>query len=105
MQQWKWFEAIPLMDFMMEMVSFSSVSCPRYGSIEFCDNQLMRFAASVGTILDHIPNLLPFFLQVNGLLQCTQTLVGKSAFLTPFMVAGYENNQVILGVQLAFIFC
>jgi hypothetical protein len=42
---------------------------------------------------------------VNGLLQCTQTLVGKSAFLTPFMVAGYENNQVILGVQLAFIFC
>jgi hypothetical protein len=46
---------------MMEMISFSSVSCPRYGSIEFCDNQLMRFAASVGTILDHIPNLLPFF--------------------------------------------
>jgi hypothetical protein len=48
------------MDFMMAMISFSAVSCPRYGSIEFCDNQLMRFAASVGTVLDHVPNLFPF---------------------------------------------
>jgi len=60
MQQWKWFEGIPLMDFMMEMISFSSVSCPRYGSIEFCDNQLVRFAASVGAVLYHVPNLFPF---------------------------------------------
>jgi len=45
-----------------------------------------------------------FFLQVNGLLQCTQTLVGKSAFLTPFMVAGYKNGQVILAMKQAFIF-
>jgi hypothetical protein len=35
-----------------------------------------------------------FFLQANGLLQCTQTLVGKSAFLTPFMVACDKNWSI-----------
>jgi hypothetical protein len=40
--------------------TFATVLCPRYSRIELCDNQLMRFAASVGTVLDHVPNLFPF---------------------------------------------
>ena len=46
-----------------------------------------------------------FFLQVKGLLQDTQILVGKSAFLTPFMLSGYKNNEVILARKQAFISC